>query len=200
MAAEQVQALVNENEDNSNDKIVRDLAALSDLKGKQDALGDLKQQLFELQEQLEQKEHLLDEVSLERGRLQREKLELCEMLRGLQRDIESVTEVERNVKAERDGLRERLKRIREESYEPLKEEVDKKRIQHQLRKLPNLQDELDQQMARYLEQRRLEKSSAPGRPSIQASNPSTPASSTTTTSTSRRRSGAKRRGRPPRDS
>ncbi|KAI9253813.1 hypothetical protein BDA99DRAFT_164057 [Phascolomyces articulosus] len=118
------------------------------------SLLNCKASLVQNIESLDHKEKLLEEVIAERQRLTKEKRMLLEMIQGVQRDIEAVTEAEVSLGKERDELRKSVDKLRNQEYDPLHDQVNELRSQSGLQKLPHVQQELEAQMARTLEKRR----------------------------------------------
>ncbi|RUP25414.1 hypothetical protein BC936DRAFT_138836 [Jimgerdemannia flammicorona] len=131
-----------------------ELESLCDLKNRTETLIRVKHSIFQNNESLDRKQALLDDVISEKQQLLREKRTVVEMLQGIQRDIEAATAAELALTKERDDLQDTLIKLRNDEYEPLKTEVDSLRLNKGLKRLPNLQEELDTQMAKYLEDRR----------------------------------------------
>ncbi|RUS14512.1 hypothetical protein BC937DRAFT_93705 [Endogone sp. FLAS-F59071] len=132
---------------------LREFESLRELRNRTEILIQVKHSIFQNNESLERKQALLDDVVSEKQQLLREKRVMMEMLQAIQRDIEAAIKAEQVLKKERDDLREVTLKLREE-YEPLKSKVDSLRLEKGLKRLPNLQEELDTQMAKYLENRR----------------------------------------------
>ncbi|OZJ04433.1 hypothetical protein BZG36_02902 [Bifiguratus adelaidae] len=111
-------------------------------------LAGYKASILASTEQLEKKQALLDDVRSERHVLNKERKALLAMLNHIQQDLAMVSEVEQTLEKERDDLQKQLHTLRNEQFDPLKDEVDAMRQAEGLRKLPNLQQELDQKMTR----------------------------------------------------
>ncbi|CEG75701.1 hypothetical protein RMATCC62417_10699 [Rhizopus microsporus] len=77
------------------------------------------------------------------------------MLQSIQRDLDSVTEVETQLTREHEELEKNVTKYRIEQYEPLQDEVNEIRAQSGMIKLPHIQQELEAQMAKLLEDRRM---------------------------------------------
>ncbi|ORE11439.1 hypothetical protein BCV72DRAFT_301014 [Rhizopus microsporus var. microsporus] len=126
------------------------LQSLDLLKQKTQALIDVKNTLLSKTELLEQKKGLLEQINTEKQRLSKEKRLLFDMLQSIQRDLDSVTEVETQLTREHEELEKNVAKYRIEQYEPLQEpdEVNEIRAQSGMIKLPHIQQELEAQMAK----------------------------------------------------
>ncbi|KAL4213903.1 hypothetical protein AB4K20DRAFT_1889037 [Rhizopus microsporus] len=131
------------------------LQSLDLLKQKTQALIDVKNTLLSKTELLEQKKGLLEQINTEKQRLSKEKRLLFDMLQSIQRDLDSVTEVETQLTREHEELEKNVTKYRIEQYEPLQDEVNEIRAQSGMIKLPHIQQELEAQMAKLLEDRRM---------------------------------------------
>ncbi|KAL0074004.1 hypothetical protein F4703DRAFT_1893531 [Phycomyces blakesleeanus] len=130
------------------------LGTLKSLRQKTQLLVDCKASLTQHTEALDIKQGLLEEATSERQRLQKEKKVLLEMIHSVQRDMEAVTEIEKSLGKERDNLKQTVQRIRDQEYEPLHEQVNVLRAENGLQKLPSVEQEIEAQMAKHLEDRR----------------------------------------------
>ncbi|KAI8143643.1 hypothetical protein BJV82DRAFT_713311 [Fennellomyces sp. T-0311] len=146
------------------------------------SLLNCKANLIQKIESLDHKEKLLDEIVSERQRLTKEKRMLLEMIQSVQRDIEAVTEAEASLGKERDELKQSVDRIKIQEYEPLHDQVNGLRTRSGLQKLPHVQQEIEAQQARALEERREKWQQASPSPSLRND-----ASSSSNRSRSRRR-------------
>ncbi|KAG1180435.1 hypothetical protein G6F70_004538 [Rhizopus microsporus] len=124
------------------------LQSLDLLKQKTQALIDVKNTLLSKTELLEQKKGLLEQINTEKQRLSKEKRLLFDMLQSIQRDLDSVTEVETQLTREHEELEKNVTKYRIEQYEPLQDEVNEIRAQSGMIKLPHIQQELEAQMAK----------------------------------------------------
>ncbi|CAO3662519.1 unnamed protein product [Rhizopus microsporus] len=95
------------------------LQSLDLLKQKTQALIDVKNTLLSKTELLEQKKGLLEQINTEKQRLSKEKRLLFDMLQSIQRDLDSVTEVETQLTREHEELEKNVTKYRIEQYEPL---------------------------------------------------------------------------------
>ncbi|KAJ3041906.1 hypothetical protein HDV00_008415 [Rhizophlyctis rosea] len=127
---------------------------LHHLRVKTASLDKTKQSLLHAHERLEREDALLEELGVERRTLEREWVALVDMLKGIQKDLEAIGTAESALKQSRRSTSEFLADVQNNEYDPLKEEVDELRAQHGLPKLPNVRDEIEQEMARYLSERR----------------------------------------------
>ncbi|KAL0087805.1 hypothetical protein J3Q64DRAFT_1734627 [Phycomyces blakesleeanus] len=114
------------------------LGTLKSLRQKTQLLVDCKASLTQHTEALDIKQGLLEEATSERQRLQKEKKVLLEMIHSVQRDMEATVQ----------------QRIRDQEYEPLHEQVNVLRAENGLQKLPSVEQEIEAQMAKHLEDRR----------------------------------------------
>ncbi|KAI9488470.1 hypothetical protein BDB00DRAFT_39201 [Zychaea mexicana] len=128
--------------------------SLKALRDSTQSLLDCKANLVQKIESLDHKEKLLDEIVSERQRLTKEKRKLLEMIQSVQRDIEAVAEAESSLGKERDELKNSVERIQSQEYDPLHDQVNELRGRSGLQKLPHVQQELEAQMARALQERR----------------------------------------------
>ncbi|CAO3676842.1 unnamed protein product [Umbelopsis ramanniana] len=141
-------------ESGSDEQFVAKLQSLKGLRRQTQSLFDLKSQILVTSETLEVKQNLLDEMTAERRRLVKEKRMMMDMIQAIQRDIETITEGENSLQTECKNLEQSLRNLRDDEYEPLQEKVNAARASSGLERLPNMQQELDAQMARALEERR----------------------------------------------
>ncbi|KAG0054873.1 hypothetical protein BGZ83_010211 [Gryganskiella cystojenkinii] len=133
------------------------LAELMDLKKlrvRQEDLFHLKDQIFQMNQTLEEKEELLDEVRSERKSLQSELNRYVTMIKQIQKDYELTSQAEAQLIKERDDISQQLGQMRESDYKSLKDEVDHMRTKRGFRPLPSLEQEQAEVMGRYLEERR----------------------------------------------
>ncbi|OAD75755.1 hypothetical protein PHYBLDRAFT_75844 [Phycomyces blakesleeanus NRRL 1555(-)] len=149
-------SLINESELRVNpiEQQQEQLGTLKSLRQKTQLLVDCKASLTQHTEALDIKQGLLEEATSERQRLQKEKKVLLEMIHSVQRDMEAVTEIEKSLGKERDNLKQTVQRIRDQEYEPLHEQVNVLRAENGLQKLPSVEQEIEAQMAKHLEDRR----------------------------------------------
>ncbi|GJJ77202.1 hypothetical protein EMPS_09561 [Entomortierella parvispora] len=131
-----------------------ELMELKNLKVRQDDLLHLKDQIVQMNHNLEDKEGLLDEVRSERKSLQTELNRYVAMVKQIQKDYELTSQAEAQLIKERDDISQQLEQIRDHDYKTLKEEVDEMRTKKGLRPLPSLEQEQAEVMGRYLEERR----------------------------------------------
>ncbi|GAB5591698.1 hypothetical protein Unana1_06598 [Umbelopsis nana] len=87
-------------------------------------------------------------MSTERRRLVKEKKMMMDMIQAIQRDIETITEGETSLQTECRNLEQSLRTLRDKEYEPLQEKVNSAREATGLERLPNMQQELDAQLAK----------------------------------------------------
>ncbi|CDS02888.1 hypothetical protein LRAMOSA00290 [Lichtheimia ramosa] len=144
--------------------------ALKNLQRMTQSLIDCKANLLQKTESLEHKQHLLEEVISERQRLTKEKRMLLDMIQNVQRDLEATTEAEASLLKERDDLQQTVDRVRNQEYEPLHDRVNQLRTSHGLQKVPHVQQEVDAQMARILEERRTNWQQQGTSPAVSSSN------------------------------
>ncbi|CEP12525.1 hypothetical protein [Parasitella parasitica] len=125
------------------------------LRSKTQALVDCKATLLSTTEMLDIKKNLLEETFAEKQKLQRERKLLQEMLQSITRDLISIAEVEQSLAKESEDLERSVNSIKVEQYEPLHDQVNEIRVQNGMSKLPHIQHELEAQMAKTLEDRRM---------------------------------------------
>ncbi|KAG1455981.1 hypothetical protein G6F56_006940 [Rhizopus delemar] len=77
------------------------------------------------------------------------------MLQNIQRDLDSVANVEKLLSKEYQDLEKNVNKFKKEQYEPLQDEVNEIRVKSGMVKLPHIQQELEAQMAKELEDRRM---------------------------------------------
>ncbi|KAG0260829.1 hypothetical protein DFQ27_003309 [Actinomortierella ambigua] len=133
---------------------MNELMQLKTLRNRQEDLCQLKDHMNQLSQTLEDKETILDEMRSERKQLQNELAHLAHLIKQIQHDLDQATTAEHQLARERDQLSTNLARIRDHDYDKLKQEVDTLRAQHGLRPLPNLEQEREESIGRYLEERR----------------------------------------------
>ncbi|KAF9100626.1 hypothetical protein BGX29_006412 [Mortierella sp. GBA35] len=131
-----------------------ELMELKQMKIRQDDLLHLKDQVFQTGQNLEEKQSILDEVRAERKALHSELNRYITMVKQVQKDLELAIQAETQLTKERDQLSQYLNQIRDYDFKVLKEEVDQLRSKKGLRPLPSLEQEQEEFMGRYLEERR----------------------------------------------
>ncbi|KAG0208715.1 hypothetical protein BGX28_000413 [Mortierella sp. GBA30] len=131
-----------------------ELMELKQMKIRQEDLFHLKDQIFQLNQTLENKESILDEVRLERKSLQSELARYIAMVKQVQKDFELASQAEVELTKEREQLSQQLSQLKNNDFKILKEEVDLLRSKKSLRPLPSLEQEQAEVMGRYLEERR----------------------------------------------
>ncbi|KAF9141291.1 hypothetical protein BGX30_005139 [Mortierella sp. GBA39] len=131
-----------------------ELMELKQMKIRQDDLLHLKDQVFQTGQNLEEKQTILDEVRAERKMLHSELNRYILMVKQVQKDLELATNAETQLTKERDQLSQYLTQLRDHDFKVLKEEVDQLRSKKGLRPLPSLEQEQEEVMGRYLEERR----------------------------------------------
>ncbi|KAJ3123610.1 hypothetical protein HK098_001778 [Nowakowskiella sp. JEL0407] len=112
-----------------------------------------KSKILDESRKLEKNKALLQEISAELNALQNEKTELIEILSKVNSDLQIITQTERAMRLSYNSSANSYSN-QISSFNSLKDEIDTLRQQHGLGNLPNLQDELDLEMARYLAERR----------------------------------------------
>ncbi|KAL7311963.1 hypothetical protein PS15m_009669 [Mucor circinelloides] len=137
------------------DTIKNQLSSLDLLRSKTQALVDCKATLLSKTEILDSKKNLLEETNAEKQKLQRERKLLREMLQNITKDLNAIVEVEQALTKESEELERSVNKMRTEQYEPLHEQVNEIRMQNGMSKLPHIQQELEAQMAKTLEDRRM---------------------------------------------
>lgn len=137
------------------DTIKSQLSSLELLRSKTQALVDCKATLLSKTEILDSKKSLLEETNVEKQKLQRERKLLREMLQNITKDLTAIADVEQSLAKESEELEKSVNKMRTEQYEPLHEQVNEIRVQNGLSKLPHIQQELEAQMAKTLEDRRM---------------------------------------------
>lgn len=131
-----------------------ELMELKQMKIRQEDLLHLKDQVFQTGQNLEEKQTILDEVRAERKVLHSELNRYIAMVKQVQKDLELATQAETQLTKERDQLSQYLTQLRDHDFKVLKEEVDQLRSKKGLRPLPSLEQEQEEFMGRYLEERR----------------------------------------------
>ncbi|OAQ22832.1 hypothetical protein K457DRAFT_280719 [Linnemannia elongata AG-77] len=131
-----------------------ELMELKQMKIRQEDLLHLKDQVFQTGQNLEEKQTILDEVRAERKVLHSELDRYIAMVKQVQKDLELATQAETQLTKERDQLSQYLTQLRDHDFKVLKEEVDQLRSKKGLRPLPSLEQEQEEFMGRYLEERR----------------------------------------------
>ncbi|CAO3679665.1 unnamed protein product [Rhizopus stolonifer] len=131
------------------------LQSLERLKLKTQALVEVKSTLLSKTGQLDHKKSLLEQANSEKQRLNKEKKLLLDMLQNIQRDLNSVANVEKLLSKEYQDLEKSVNKYKKEQYEPLQDEVNEIRVKSGMVKLPHIQQELEAQMAKELEDRRM---------------------------------------------
>ncbi|KAG9069924.1 hypothetical protein KI688_009249 [Linnemannia hyalina] len=131
-----------------------ELMELKQMKIRQEDLLHLKDQVFQTGQNLEEKQTILDEVRAERKMLHSELNRYILMVKQVQKDLELATNAETQLTKERDQLSQYLTQLRDHDFKVLKEEVDQLRSKKGLRPLPSLEQEQEEVMGRYLEERR----------------------------------------------
>ncbi|KAG1082851.1 hypothetical protein G6F42_022425 [Rhizopus arrhizus] len=137
------------------DTIKNQLSSLDLLRSKTQALVDCKATLLSKTEILDSKKNMLEETNAEKQKLQRERTLLREMLQNITKDLNAIVEVEQALTKESEELERSVNKMRTEQYEPLHEQVNEIRVQNGMSKLPHIQQELEAQMAKTLEDRRM---------------------------------------------
>ncbi|KAI8576886.1 hypothetical protein K450DRAFT_254761 [Umbelopsis ramanniana AG] len=136
-------------ESGTDEQFIAKLQSLKGLRRQTQSLFDLKSQILVTNETLEVKQNLLEEMTSERRRLVKEKRMMMDMIQAIQRDIETMTEGENSLQTECRNLEQSLRNLRDNEYEPLQEKVNAARASNGLERLPNMQQELDAQMASF---------------------------------------------------
>ncbi|KAG0380036.1 hypothetical protein BGX24_010450 [Mortierella sp. AD032] len=131
-----------------------ELMELKQMKVRQEDLMHLKDQVFQTGQNLEEKQTILDEVRAERKVLHSELNRYIAMVKQVQKDLELAAEAETQLTKERDQLSQYLNQLRDHDFKVLKEEVDQLRAKKGLRPLQSLEQEQEEVMGRYLEERR----------------------------------------------
>ncbi|GAN11017.1 type 11 methyltransferase [Mucor ambiguus] len=137
------------------DTIKSQLNSLELLRSKTQALVDCKATLLSKTEILDSKKNLLEETNVEKQKLQRERKLLREMLQNITKDLTAIADVEQSLAKESEELERSVNKMRTEQYDPLHEQVNEIRVQNGMSKLPHIQQELEAQMAKTLEDRRM---------------------------------------------
>ncbi|KAI8329424.1 hypothetical protein BC941DRAFT_443119 [Chlamydoabsidia padenii] len=140
--------------DSAETDFVQQMESLKQLQEQTQTLMNCKAMLLQTTETLETKTNVLDELTAERHRLLTEKRLLLDMIQGVQRDIETITDMEGALGRECEALQKNVHRIRNEDYEPLHDTVNKARTAKGLTKLPHAQQDMEAAMARKLKERR----------------------------------------------
>ncbi|ORZ09505.1 hypothetical protein BCR42DRAFT_423547 [Absidia repens] len=175
----------------SEQSFTQQIDALKQLQEQTQQLLNCKSTLLQTTELLENKTNILDELKAERHARLKEKRLLLDMIQGVQRDIESITEMEDALGRECADLQKNVQRIRNEEYEPLQESVNTLRIGKGLIKIAHVQQEMEAQMAQKLKERRENWQQGASSPSSSSSPlgsiDQVSTTATTTSTTSRRR-------------
>ncbi|KAF9586282.1 Zinc finger C4H2 domain-containing protein [Lunasporangiospora selenospora] len=140
--------------DKDPEEKMAELKELKKLKNRQEDLVHVKDQIIQATQLLEDKESVVDEVRGERKALQSELSKYIGMVVQIRKDLDLVLTAEKDLSKERDQLSQHLTRLRELDYNNLKEEVDQLRAKCGLKSLPSLEQEQEEIMSKYLEQRR----------------------------------------------
>ncbi|KAG0291820.1 hypothetical protein BGZ96_004814 [Linnemannia gamsii] len=140
--------------DKDPEERMAELMELKQMKIRQEDLLHLKEQVFQTGQNLEEKQTILDEVRAERKVLHTELNRYIAMVKQVQKDLELATQAETQLTKERDQLSQYLAQLRDHDFNVLKEEVDQLRSKKGLRPLPSLEQEQEEFMGRYLEERR----------------------------------------------
>ncbi|ORX55563.1 hypothetical protein DM01DRAFT_1022371 [Hesseltinella vesiculosa] len=160
-------------------------------------LLDRKTHLLQTTELLESKTSSLEELTAERHKRLKEKRLLLELLQGVVKDIDSIAEMEVILKKECEDLKSAVEQERALEYEPLHEQVNILRSAKGMTKIPHLQQDIDNELAKRLQERREEwQNGTPSSSSASVSAPtssSRPASRKTTSSTATQRARTKKR-------
>ncbi|KAJ3331651.1 hypothetical protein HDU76_002609 [Blyttiomyces sp. JEL0837] len=117
-------------------------------------LDEHKATVIELSVERDKQQGILDELGTERLLLLTEKEKLVKMLGAVQRDLDEVTKAEESLSNECVSLAERINEVRSEEYEPLRAKVDELRKRHGLPPTKPLQEEIEEERARRLQERR----------------------------------------------
>ncbi|SAM07589.1 hypothetical protein [Absidia glauca] len=173
--------------DPSETGFVQKMDDLRQLRDQTQKLVNCKATLLQTTETLETKTNTLEELTAKRHDLLKEKRLLLDMIQGVQRDIDTIAEMEVALGRECEDLQKNVQRIRNEEYETLHETVNKAREAKGLSKLPHAQQEMEAAMARKLKERRENWHQLGGPSSSSSPSPSLASSSSgqqTTTSSS----------------
>ncbi|KAI8064371.1 hypothetical protein BC940DRAFT_306084 [Gongronella butleri] len=164
-------------------------------------LLNVKANLRQSSESLAQKTDILEELTAERHRLLKEKRLLLELLQGVQKDIDTIAEMEGDLERECNDLKATVDQLKNHDYQPLHDHVNDMRSAKGMHKIPHIQQDMDNQMAKRLQERREEWQHGSSSSSVASS--STPApqatgsrTNTASTSTTSASSPSSRRGRP----
>ncbi|KAI8806998.1 hypothetical protein BJ742DRAFT_814081 [Cladochytrium replicatum] len=130
------------------------LQELLELRLQTKKLAHLKQSIFESSQSLERDEAILLEITAEKNHLQQEKASLIDALAKVEVDLNAMIGAETAVRQTVRESKESLRSLRNDQFEPLKDLVDSLRHNHDLPRLPSLQEEIEMEMAQYLTQRR----------------------------------------------
>ncbi|KAJ3031305.1 hypothetical protein HK097_005470 [Rhizophlyctis rosea] len=133
---------------------MENLHALHYLRTKTLALQKSKSSLIETTQTLERQDALLKEISSEKHALQRERDFLLANLKQISQDILDLSKTYTLLADSRSKTSSLLTTLQTTDYDPLKQQVDSLRLNHNLPKLPNLSEELESEMASYLSKRR----------------------------------------------
>ncbi|OUM60852.1 hypothetical protein PIROE2DRAFT_54680 [Piromyces sp. E2] len=142
--------------ENTNDSVNYYLERLKELEvinQKTEELGKIKTSILEHSQKLEKDEAVFNEIISEKNKLTKEKNILTKMLIEIQNDLNDLTKTENDLKEINEKTKNNLKILREQ-YNPLKDTIDELREKQLLSRLPNLQEEIDNEMSIYLEKRR----------------------------------------------
>ncbi|KAI1316840.1 hypothetical protein EDD11_009418 [Mortierella claussenii] len=140
--------------DKDPEEKMAELMELKQMKIRQGDFLHVKSQIFQIAQDLEDKNSILDEVRSERKALHSELSRYIGMVKQIQKDFAMAQEAEAQLIKERDQLSQHLTQLKQHDFKVLKEEVDLLRIRKGLRPLPSLEQEEAEFMGRYLEERR----------------------------------------------
>ncbi|KAI9098090.1 hypothetical protein DFS34DRAFT_98581 [Phlyctochytrium arcticum] len=132
----------------------RRLEELHEIRTESQRLNQTKSKVINATQRIEKHEALMSEMSSEQRKLFSEKLALVDKLRTVQSDMENIRVAQRQLRETNRAHQEELKKLRQEQYEPLKDRIDALRQRHGLGKLPNVQDEIENETSKYLQERR----------------------------------------------
>ncbi|KND03983.1 uncharacterized protein SPPG_01431 [Spizellomyces punctatus DAOM BR117] len=140
-------------DESPNDEQVHRLEELQQIRTETHRLNRNKTQILAATQRVEKHDALMTELNSEQRKLLAEKLALVDKLKTVQKDMDEIRIAQRRLREMNAHQQAELRKLRED-YQPLKDRVDALRQKHGLAKLPNVQDEIENETARYLQERR----------------------------------------------
>ncbi|CAO3609899.1 unnamed protein product [Cunninghamella blakesleeana] len=142
------------NNDIDTTSFSQQLDSLKQLRESTQQLIHCKASIFKNTDLLESKTNLLEELRAERLQRVKEKRLLLDMIQSVQRDIDTLTDMENTLGRECDDLQNNMLDLKNEEYERLHENVNIIRVKKGLSKIPHVQQDREAEMAKRLQERR----------------------------------------------